>query len=39
VRANPERGGWVMRTLLSGLGAVIALLSTTAFAHGQKATE
>ena len=28
-----------MRTLLSGLGAVIALLSTTAFAHGQKATE
>ena len=28
-----------MRTLLSGLGAVIALLSSTAFAHGQKATE
>lgn len=28
-----------MRTVLSGLGAVIALLATTAFAHGQKATE
>jgi hypothetical protein len=28
-----------MRSCLSGLGAVVALLCATAFAHGQKATE